>query len=212
MNISTHRVGRSDATWLLRWGPPGAFSQVTWFGTQLPCCEEAQTSWSSSHEEELWGAPKTIPRFDDSLWGLTGLSMCLYPQLRFIIICKGTMQNHKGKRCVGQSQERQAQASGVLAFGSHTGCAEFLLKLVWPHVWPCMWNDIYQEGLMAFSGGSDSKGAACDVANLDSIPGLGWSSEKGNGYPLQFSYLENPMDSGAWRVHEVTKSWTRLSS
>ena len=159
-----------------------------------------------------WEVPQTIPRFDDSLWGLTGLSMCLYPQLRFIIICKGTMQNHKGKRCVGQSQERQAQASGVLAFGSHTGCAEFLLKLVWPHVWPCMWIDIYQEGLMAFSGGSDSKGAACDVANLDSIPGLGWSSEKGNGYPLQFSYLENPMDSGAWRVHEVTKSWTRLSS
>ena len=36
---------------------------------------------------------------------------------------------------------------------------------------------------------------------------------EGNGTPLQYSCLENPMDGGAWwaAVHEVTKSWTRLS-
>ena len=36
---------------------------------------------------------------------------------------------------------------------------------------------------------------------------------EGNGNPLQYSCLENPMDRGAWRatVHGVTKSWTRLS-
>ena len=36
---------------------------------------------------------------------------------------------------------------------------------------------------------------------------------EGNGTPLQYSCLENPMDGGAWEaeVHEVTKSWTRLS-
>ena len=36
---------------------------------------------------------------------------------------------------------------------------------------------------------------------------------EGNGTPLQYSCLENPMDGGAWwaTVHEVTKSWTRLS-
>ena len=36
---------------------------------------------------------------------------------------------------------------------------------------------------------------------------------EGNGTPLQYSCLENPMDGGAWQaaVHEVMKSWTRLS-
>ena len=35
---------------------------------------------------------------------------------------------------------------------------------------------------------------------------------EGNGTPLQYSCLENPMDGGAWKaaVHEVAKSWTRL--
>ena len=38
-------------------------------------------------------------------------------------------------------------------------------------------------------------------------------SGEGNGTPLRYSCLENPMDEGAWRaaVHGVTKSWTRLS-
>ena len=44
------------------------------------------------------------------------------------------------------------------------------------------------------------------------IPGLGNSSGEGNGNPLQYFCLENPMDRGAWgpTVHGVTKSWTRL--
>ena len=46
------------------------------------------------------------------------------------------------------------------------------------------------------------------------IPGSGRFPEEGNGNPLQYSYLENPTDRGAWRaaVHEVAKSWTRLSN
>ena len=41
------------------------------------------------------------------------------------------------------------------------------------------------------------------------IPGLGRSSERGHGKPLQDFCLENPMDRGAWRaiVHGVAKSW-----
>ena len=44
-------------------------------------------------------------------------------------------------------------------------------------------------------------------------PGLGRSPGEGNGNPLQYSCLENPMDGGAWwaTVHGVAKSWTRLS-
>ena len=46
-----------------------------------------------------------------------------------------------------------------------------------------------------------------------SVPGLGSSPGEGNGNPLQYSCLENPMDRGAWRatVDGVTKSWTQLS-
>ena len=48
--------------------------------------------------------------------------------------------------------------------------------------------------------------------DLGSIPGSGRSPGEGNGNPLQYSCLENPMDGGAWgaTVHEVAKSQTRL--
>ena len=49
-----------------------------------------------------------------------------------------------------------------------------------------------------FPGGSDGKASACNVGDLGSIPGSGRSSGKGNGYPLQYSCLENPMDGRAW--------------
>ena len=40
-----------------------------------------------------------------------------------------------------------------------------------------------------------------------------WNLREGDGTPLQYSCLENPMDGGAWQavVHGVAKSWTRLS-
>ena len=46
------------------------------------------------------------------------------------------------------------------------------------------------------------------------IPGLGRSLGEGNGNPLKHSCLENSMDRGAWQttVHEVRKSWTRMSN
>ena len=53
-----------------------------------------------------------------------------------------------------------------------------------------------------------SKKSACNTRDISSIPGLGRSPGGGNGYPLQYSCLENPMDRGAWwaRVHRVAKS------
>ena len=50
---------------------------------------------------------------------------------------------------------------------------------------------------MDFSGGSDGKASAYSVGDLGSIPGSGRSLGEGNGIPLQYSYLENPMDGGA---------------
>ena len=47
-------------------------------------------------------------------------------------------------------------------------------------------------------GGSDGKASAHDVGDQGSIPGSGRSPGEGNGTPLQYSCLENPMDGGAW--------------
>jgi len=67
---------------------------------------------------------------------------------------------------------------------------------------------------MGFPGGSDGKEAACNAGDLGLIPGSGKSPREGNGNPLQYSCLGNPMDRGAWwaAVHGVTKSQTPLSN
>ena len=50
---------------------------------------------------------------------------------------------------------------------------------------------------MHFPGGSDGKESACNEGDLGLIPGSGRSPGEGNGNPLQYSCLENPMDGGA---------------
>ena len=49
-----------------------------------------------------------------------------------------------------------------------------------------------------FPGGSDGKASAYNVGDWGSITGLGRSPGEGNGNPLQYSCLENPIDRGAW--------------
>ena len=65
----------------------------------------------------------------------------------------------------------------------------------------------------AFPGGSDSKKSACSAGDLSLIPGSGRSSGQRNGYPLQYSCPEHPMDRGGLQatVHGVTNIWSRLT-
>ena len=51
-----------------------------------------------------------------------------------------------------------------------------------------------------------------DISDVGLIPGSGRSPAEGNGNPLQYSCLENPMGRGGWQatVHRVAKSWTQL--
>ena len=51
---------------------------------------------------------------------------------------------------------------------------------------------------MGFSGGSEVKVSASNAGDPDSIPGSGRSPGEGNGNPLQYSCLENPMDGEAY--------------
>ena len=57
-----------------------------------------------------------------------------------------------------------------------------------------------------FPGGSEGKATAYNVGHLGSIPGSGRSPGEGNGNPLQYSCLGNPMNRGGWlaTVHGVT--------
>ena len=61
--------------------------------------------------------------------------------------------------------------------------------------------------MVVFTGDSVVKNLPANVGDLGLIPGSGRSPEEGNGNPLQYSCLGNPMDRGAWWaiVHGVTK-------
>ena len=58
---------------------------------------------------------------------------------------------------------------------------------------------------VGFPGGSNGKESAGNAGDLGLTPGLGRSPGEGNGYPLQYSCLENSKDRRAWwaTVHEV---------
>ena len=90
----------------------------------------------------------------------------------------------------------------LLLKGKEATCADYLASLLSP-----------SYIALGFSGGSEVKVSASNAGDLGSIPELGRSPGEGNGNPLWYSCLENPMDRGAWWaiVHGVAKSRTRLS-
>jgi len=70
-----------------------------------------------------------------------------------------------------------------------------------------------QHGYLGFLCDLDGKESACNSGDLGSIPGSRIFPGEGNGYPLQYSCLENPMDRGAWQatVHGAAESWALRS-
>ena len=64
------------------------------------------------------------------------------------------------------------------------------------------------QSAVGFPHGSGGKESACQEGHLGLIPGLGRSPAEGNGNPLQYSCLGNPMDRGAWwvTVHGISES------
>ena len=64
-----------------------------------------------------------------------------------------------------------------------------------------MWKSNIKKRILLFSyllSVSDGKESACNAGDPGLIPGLGRSPGEGNGNPLQYSCLENPMEGGAW--------------
>ena len=94
---------------------------------------------------------------------------------------------------------------GVLQFmGSHRVGHDWATEL--------MQNDIEYFGNQGFPCGSVGKESACNAGDLGSVPGLGRSPGEGNGYPLQYSGLENSMDLySPWgRKESDTTEWLSL--
>ena len=75
------------------------------------------------------------------------------------------------------------------------------------------WGNYFNYSEDNHSGSSEVKVSACNAGDPGLIPGLGRAPGEGNGTPLQYSCLENPMEGGAgWAtVHRVSKSQTGLS-
>ena len=73
-------------------------------------------------------------------------------------------------------------------------------------------HEIRRRLLLAVPSGSDGEASAYSAGDLGLIPGSGRSPGEGHGNPLQYFYLGNSMDRGAWwpTVHGVTKSWKLL--
>ena len=73
-----------------------------------------------------------------------------------------------------------------------------------------MFVHIYTYTYMGFPGGSDGKASAYNEGDPGSVPGWGRWPGEGNGNPLQYSCLEDPMGRGVWRAttHVITKNRT----
>ena len=71
---------------------------------------------------------------------------------------------------------------------------------------------MFSSCIVGFPGGSVVKNLPINAGALGSIPGSRKSPGEGNGNPLQYSCLENPMDRAAYKAafHKVTKSWTQM--
>ena len=75
------------------------------------------------------------------------------------------------------------------------------------------YSKLFHTCYQGFPGGAVVKNPPANAGDVRSIPGWGRSPGEGNGNPIQYSCLENPMHGGAWWaiVHGVAKSQTRLS-
>ena len=78
------------------------------------------------------------------------------------------------------------------------------------NIWLTDFSSLFSTAavITEYAGGSDGKESAINAGDLGPITWSGRSPEEGNGYTIQYSCLENPMDKGAWQVtiHGVTES------
>ena len=131
-----------------------------------------------------------------------------YPK-EYILDIPFILSSREGKTNLQWEKKNRTVASGVVGdrdwLRKNTGKISFtnfwnLFLLLYCqyfyHLYYCLVFHIYLYIYWDFPGGSDGKASADNAGDLGSIPGSGRSPGEGNGNPLQYSCLENPMDGG----------------
>ena len=144
--------------------------------------------------------PEWRPVAQKLMWGPV-LSETLWSSVKCIVVLKPAL-GRIGQVLAWEPSE-EMMSWGVSAF--HFNKPENPLG-VFKTYWLC------RSG--GFPHDSDGKECASNAGDPSLIPGLGGPPGEVNGYPLQYSFLENPMNRGAWWaiVHGVTQSQTQLSN
>ena len=106
----------------------------------------------------------------------------------------------------GESSSLPFPAPGACQYSSDCGCTAQVYVILVTLPPPCVLSSVcllfhvslIRALVIGFRAHPDGKAPVCNAGDLDLIPGSGRSPGEGNGNPLQYSCLENPMDREAW--------------
>ena len=141
---------------------------------------------------------------------LTGMRWCLTGVLTCISLITSDNEHHS---CTCWPSTYHLWKKCLFSFSAHFLINLFIFSHQFVWVLYIIWMLTLCQIILGFPAGSDSKESAFNAEDQALTPGSERSPGEGNGYPPQYSCLENPMDRGAWQtiVHGFTKSWTQLS-
>ena len=142
-----------------------------------------------NEDHDIWSH-----HFMPNRWGNNGNSERIYLGVGGSKITADGDCSHEIKRCLLLGRKIMTNLDNILKSIDITLPTKVHLEKLW-----------FFQGFPYTSIGKES---ACNAGDSGSIPGSGWSTGKGIGYPLQYPDLENSMDC---IVHGVAKSWTRLN-
>ena len=131
-------------------------------------------------------------------------SMMTFCKLFSLIPFLTSFSSHLGQRCSVERQQGRRHGLNLVPHLSTVYLKQVTYNFLRLQLIISVWDTV------GFTGDSDGKESARNAGKLSSIPGSGRSPGEGNGNPLHYSCLENPMDGGAWKTiaHRLTMSWT----
>ena len=153
--------------------------------------------------------PRHLCSFKGTGWNWQSLVALIFLVPKLLLWPQGLLNS------VTRGESGQDRAGGFLQISDIKGiCHPSVVSLSWhcgklvSSLLGCFVDSLNLT--WSFPGGSDGKESACNAGNLGLIPGFGRCLGERNGYPLQYSCLENSMDRRAWQatVHGVAQSQT----
>ena len=195
-SMGSQRVGHN---WVIE-QQGKAKGRLSAHGLALQDQEKAYNLYKFPHKRnQKCGASVFIEKFWETLESLIKLTKLIFPQKPDFFTVMASLNDNTAKQDMKTTEWTQFSSNwlkrdGDLKFNPRKNEKEWrkpnknrglpVRKIV------CF--------IEAFPGGSDSKASVYNAGDLGSIPGSGRSPGEGNGNPLQYYCLENPMDGGAW--------------